>query len=457
MAGKVVWLRDEKGNPYLPTKPQEEFLTSKAPFTCFLGGVGAGKTTAGCVKLILHALCRPNSIWVVGRYSYKELYTTTWAILKSLMPKVAIKNILDSPQHMAMHLWNGATIWGWNLSNWKNITGLGLSGAYIDEITELPDNSVVMELYRRLRHPSGPNHFWGTGTPNGMDWVFDLFVGQEDPEHELTIAPTDTNPHLPPLYYSRLDRIMSEEMKRQFLRAEFLTLQGQILHNFSRSIHCLESFQIPRHWTRVRGIDPGYAQDPACCLWAAVDEAGNRFFTDEGWYEKVLAKDVATDIVARGGGPYDWTVLDPTASRQNEETGKTTEDLYREGGLSGMISGDNRMNPSIDVLLNLLAIDPTRVHPITGVPGSPALFIFEDKCPHLVQQFQQWRWGPRGKPKPGEDHAIDPARYILMAGPQAAKAPLEAATHPAFRAFFESLAGRDENGGFPVLGNERAA
>lgn len=451
---REVWIRDEKGNPFVPGDEQEAFITSQVPFTCLLGGMGGGKTTAGCAKLVLHALCRPNSRWLVGRYSYKELYTTTWEMLKTLMPRACIQTLLESPQHMVMRLWNGATIWGWNLSNWKNLTSLQLSGAYVDEVTELPDPAPIIQLYGRLRYGDGPHFFWGTGTPNGMDWVYDMFWANADEEHQLFVVRTDQNPHLPARYYDRLYNVMSEEMRAQFLRAEFLTLKGQILHNWRDDFHFIPPFPIPPHWTKVRAIDPGYSTDPACCLFGAVDPEGNLFVYDECWFEKTLIRDQAREILSRDKGPFDWTQIDPQAARETEESGKSTIDLYREHGIEGLHSADNRINASIDVLLDLLAWDDSRIHPLTGQPGSPGVFVF-DTCPNLRREVIGWRWGPRGKPVDKDDHAISALRYLVMGRPQPARAVIETATHPAYRAFFEHLANAESGRGRePVLGNE---
>ena len=56
---------------------QQAFLDSEARFSFYVGGVGAGKTTAGALRALAHALDYPGSLGLIGAPTYPMLRDTT--------------------------------------------------------------------------------------------------------------------------------------------------------------------------------------------------------------------------------------------------------------------------------------------------------------------------------------------------------------------------------------------
>lgn len=450
------WIRSPDGKILLPTPPQLEFLRSPACFRAFLGGVGAGKSTTGAYETARVLLERPGSTVLVGRWSYKELSHTSWDTLIRLLPRAVIRGVASSNTNMAVRLVNGSTALGWNLQNWLRLTSLNLDAAWIDEVTELPDAAPYMEVCRRLRGPMGPHRLWVTGTPAGLDWIWDLYVKENKPDHHYVHAPTRTNAaHLPVEYENRLRSVLSPEEKLRFLEAQFNAFGGQIFWNWDEDVHVVEPFPIPEHWPKYRGLDPGYAQDPAACILVTVDEDGNHYVIDEFYERGKLIREQAKEILRMSKGyRVEYTAYDPSANKRSDETGTTQIDVYRNHGIHPCRMGDSRADPMIEVVRDMLAVDAARLHPLSLRAGSPQLFVFKP-CTWIRHEFAAWRWGKNNRPMEANDHALKALMYLISTRPAPAVS-LEARTpNPQWGQFWEGVA--EEATSEDVIGNERRA
>lgn len=120
---------------------------------------------------------------------------------------------------------------------------------------------------------------------------------------------------------------------------------------FSREIHVIEPFEIPKHWRRWMAVDNGYS-DPFAWYWFAVDEDGQVYvyreysrtrdeekvyYTDQG----KMVKQLSTYTELENGQPVekiekiDYIVagLDAWNTHHRDQSGKSLIDYYREGGI----------------------------------------------------------------------------------------------------------------------------
>lgn len=454
-----LWVRAPDGRPYIPTERQKAFFASEAKYASFVGGVGSGKTLTGAVWLALTALTRKPThpgVFLVGRMTYGELQKTSWDMLKRVMPAECILSLTESPQNMQMTLRNGAIIYGWNLSNWENMASLTLDGWWIDEVTEVREREVYDHLCARLRGPAGPRKGRCTGTPNGFDWVFDEFVRNARPGvTECIIAKTTENPHLPLDYLMDLDR-KDPDWKARFIDAQFTQFSGQVLHAWDEATHVVDPIDIPRHWNRYRGVDPGFATDPAACLWAACDEEGRIVLYDE-FYEKgkVIREQVAAILDKSAGDRFQFTVIDPQAAQKNMETGKEQIDLYRENGLDPIQKGDGRKTAAIAMLNDLLHPHEERTypswHPKAGQSPAPGLYVTRN-CYHTREEVRSWRFDKRGNPEDKDDHLVACARFVVMANPQRSQSTDSPEMNAQWQRFFAEQMARETADDLPLIG-----
>lgn len=453
-------IRALDGRMYDPNPSQRQFFRnlndSACRYTWYAGGMGAGKTLTGCVALALEMLRRPRGRFVIGRWAYRELLTTTWDTLCRIMPRAMIVARNESPANMMLALRNGAICYGWNLSNWKNLASLNLDGFYCDELHEVKDPNVWFQLCARLRGTVGPLKGWGTGTPAGRDWAYQLFVEGHHPDHRLVRAPTRENlAHLPPDYEAGLRRIYTPEMASRFLDADFSEWEGLVLASFREAQNTIDDFPLPSHWNRFRAIDPGYGQDPAACLWGATDEEGNLYLYDE-WKErgKVIREQAEAIHLKTGGAHVEWTVIDPSSRRRNDETGRAAIDLYRSYDLP-CEPAENRIEASIHLLNNMLSPDPERIYPDRHAradqSGAPQIYFLRRGTAKLREEIRHWLWDG-DKPTDKDNHLIDCLRYLALRKPhpsfRAARRPQEAG----WKSFWEGIGSEAAAGDLPLIG-----
>jgi phage terminase large subunit len=66
------------------TKSQQAFVDSDAPFSLLVGQAGAGKTVAGCAKVLKWALEKPNQFGLVCGKHYLNLMDSTYKKFKEM-------------------------------------------------------------------------------------------------------------------------------------------------------------------------------------------------------------------------------------------------------------------------------------------------------------------------------------------------------------------------------------
>lgn len=433
------------GRVYQPSEAQAGFHASPAKYRWLCGGMGGGKTLAGCFEALATALTYPGSVGAVCRYGFRELRMTTWDTLKKIIPNDMLAGpMLESNQMMLMRIrapgGRVSLVYGLNGSDWETLTSLNLDWWYVDEVQQYPNDDVWKQLCGRLRGPVGPLKGWATGTSAGRNWTWRRFVSSDrKPNHEYFITRTKDNIFLPKGYEKGLRRENSKEWAARFLDAEFNEYIGNILHQWSDAVHVLEPFPIPPNWPRFRGVDPGML-DPTACLWAAADEAGNLFVYQEYYQMGRTIKEQAEEITrATGEQKIEWTAIDPAVRQRSDESGRSRFDMYGEAGLQGLVIGNNDIRASIAELQDLLRVDPLRMHPISGQEGSPKMFVFRT-CYNLRREISEWVYKENGRPLDGNDHAISALRYLVMNRPHAAEGKIRRPRSKAFERFFRQIA-----------------
>ena len=84
-----------------------------------------------------------------------------------------------------------------------------------------------------------------------------------------------------------MKNIYSDEFAKQEIYGDFIAFEGLVYKEFSRVVHVIDSFEIPEHWRRVRGIDFGF-KNPFVCLFCALDEDNRLYIYDEHYYREKL-------------------------------------------------------------------------------------------------------------------------------------------------------------------------
>jgi phage terminase large subunit len=240
---------------------------------------------------------------------------------------------------------------------------------------------------------------WITTTPNGFNWVYDVFAAEVRKNYRYFRASTRDNYHLPPDYIEDLLANYSEEFAAQEVDGNFVASEGLIYKEFNAGVHVCDPFTIPMHWRRVRAIDYGYT-NPFVCLWSAIDEDGRLVIYDEYYRRRDLIENHARKIKERKGR-FMWTVADHSAQENAE--------MQNQGVPT--VNANKQVRAGIQKVKARLKVQGD---------GRPRLRVFST-CVNTIKEFGSYHWpeGSQGKNEHEEpvkeyDHAMDALRYTAM-------------------------------------------
>jgi hypothetical protein len=228
---------------------QREFVNTPLRYSGYFGGIGAGKTFSGILRgLQLSQQKKPEG----ALYGPRGMITATNypnlmdAVLPQFFEIVEGTDLLIryEVQRKIAHLKNDAQIYFRSLDDPNNIRGVELAWFFIDEGRNVDRRSWDI-LIGRLRQKGYDHKGWVCSTPNGWDWMWQLF--HEDspdklPQAQWYGAPTDLNrDNLPEGYVEDLALSYHGDWYRQEVLGEFVGLMaGAVFPHWVPSKYAVE-------------------------------------------------------------------------------------------------------------------------------------------------------------------------------------------------------------------------
>lgn len=224
---------------------QGRFLASRAQFAGLFGGIGSGKSTAGCFWALVKALRNPRCLGLVAANSYRQLHDATRRTFETLLRRYGVPYRFHAGD-LAFRLGNGAEVLCRSLENYDLLRGVELGWFYLDELRDTRFEAWCV-VKGRLRSPNvDAREGRVTSSPNGFNWMHDEFVRKpSDPataaeyaNHEAIFARTADNHHLPGDYVEALRASYDPRLAAQELDGRFVnTTAGRLYHAFERAAH----------------------------------------------------------------------------------------------------------------------------------------------------------------------------------------------------------------------------
>ena len=280
------------------------------------------------------------------------------------------------------------------------IRGLGLVGAYCDELTTWPESYWLM-LLSRLSEP-GAKLFATTNPDYPSHWLKADYLDKAG-EIDLYRARfrLDDNTELPAEFIHNITQSYTGLWRKRYIDGEWIAAEGAVYGDvWNPDVHIVATLPEMRR------------------VWAAVD-----YGTGNPFVELVigLGSDDRLYVIAEwrwdGRGPRgqlaasqyrqkleawhlklgrapQWVYVDP------EEAGFRIE--LRQNGWKGVAQADNSVVEGIRLVTDLLAKDKLRVH---------------ESCVGLIDEFPGYVWDPdatEDKPIKADDHSLDALRYGIL-------------------------------------------
>lgn len=354
-----------------------------------VGGIGSGKSYAGCVKALLRASER-KTLGMVTAPTYGMLRDAT---LRTFM-ELARDFVTDFyKSEMLVTLVNGSEILFRSADNPDRLRGPSLHWWMGDEAA-MYDRAVWPIMIGRLRADGQAGDAFVATTPRGRNWLY-----ERQGEIRLFRARTRDNPYLDPEFVRSLEASYTGQFAAQELDGEFVAFEGLVYQEFDRARHIQP--QAGPFVRYVAGVDEGYT-NPAVILVAGVDGDGRVHLVEEFYQRRVLQADVVAEA-ARLRREYriEDFIIDPSAAGLSAD--------FKRQGLP-VRPAKNDVMPGIQAVKAALA---------TAGDGRPRLTL-SPSCANTVAEMESYAWkehrtaGFRDEPEKVNDHALDALRYILM-------------------------------------------
>ncbi len=334
---------------------QKEFCLATNKYICYGGARGGGKSHVSRIKMCLLALNYSGIQILLLRRTLKELRENHVLQLQKLL-----KNIAVYKENTKEFLFpNGSRIVLGYCDNEKDVLqyqGQAYEVIVLEEATHFTE--FQFQTLTESNRMSGnmveqfkPRMYF-TCNPGGVGhmWVKRLFIdrdykGKEKPEdYKFIPSLVYENKYLmerDPGYVEALENL-PEDRKQAMLYGNWDVFDGQFFREFKRSVHVIESFQMPEHWNRYIAID--YGLDMFAVLFIAIDTKGKAYVYNEIHKPNLIVSEARQTLKSiMRHYRYKYIYAPPDLWNRNRDTGKSTAELFWEGGIDLTKASNNRI------------------------------------------------------------------------------------------------------------------
>lgn len=378
-------------------KQQQFLLDPLHRINLLTGSVRSGKTWISLVKWAMWVRQRPLTelFMMVG----KTRETLEFNCLQ-LLEELTGGNFMHSPKSNVGWLYgHEVRLLGANDEKAAaKIKGSTLAGAYIDELTEIPESFYKMTLSRlsvegaillATTNPESPNSY-----------VYNDIVMNDLLDCKVTNFLLEDNIFLPPSYIENIKREYTGVFFKRYILGEWAIAEGLVYPHFDNVVPTE-----PRQYSRyVVSMDYGTMNPTAMILWGqkgltwyAVNEyyysgrESNNPLTDEQYYAELerLCADVP-----KNGLEKTTMIIDPSAA-------SFIATVYAHKRFK-VRKADNSVLDGIRRTASAL---------------SARKILFNDCCENTIAEFGLYAWDDRAVEDTvikDNDHAMDAVRYFVM-------------------------------------------
>ena len=334
---------------------QKEFCLATNKYICYGGARGGGKSHVSRIKMCLLALNYNGIQILLLRRTLKELRENHVLQLQKLLKDIAVYK--ESTKEFLFP--NGSRIKLGYCDNEKDVLqyqGQAYEVIVLEEATHFTEFQfqTLTESNRmsgNMKEPFNPRMYF-TCNPGGVGhlWVKRLFI---DKDYTPTENPDDYK-FIPSLVfenkyimerdpnYVKVLENLPEDRKQAMLYGNWDIFDGQFFKEFKRSVHVIEPFQIPEHWNRYIAMD--YGLDMFAVLFIAIDTKGKAYVYNEIHKPNLIVSEARQTLKSiMRHYKYKYIYAPPDLWNRNRDTGKSTAELFWEGGLDLTKASNNRI------------------------------------------------------------------------------------------------------------------
>lgn len=339
---------------YKPTEKQERFMEASAPFVCYGGARGGGKSWGLDFKCACLAKAWPGIQIIIIRQTQKDVKLNHKIPLVKMIGSSATWSETD----LCFNWGNGSVIkFGYcdTEEDLEHLQGQNFQIVCLDEATQFTESQFnILCAICRGGKPNWPHRVYLTCNPGGVGhgWVKRLFV---DRQYTKAETPDDyvfiqsfvwDNPHNGDRYKHMLE-LLPEDLKSGWLNGQWDSITGQFFSEWRPKIHVISPEQIPANARRYFVMD--YGLDMLAAYWIAVMPEGNAVVYRELYdgkdldgHQGLIVSEAAKSILAleEPGENIYMRIAPPDLWSTNRSTGKTQAEEFAEHKLT-LTKADN--------------------------------------------------------------------------------------------------------------------
>lgn len=176
------------------------------------------------------------------------------------------------------------------------------------------------------------------------------------------------------------------------LYGDWDVFEGQYFPEFSRDIHVVEPFVIPKEWNRYLSID--YGLDMLACIWFAIDKDNNAYAYKELHESGLIISEAAKKILeVNGDDDVIKRYAPPDLWNKRQETGQSAYDVFKENGVKLHKSKNDRVLGWYSVK-EYLKVTEVKDEQTGDLKKSAKLKIFTN-CRNLINYIPQIQYDKR--------------------------------------------------------------
>lgn len=333
---------------------QKEFCKATNKYICYGGSRGGGKSHVSRIKMCLLALNYSGIQILLLRRTLKELRENHILQLQKILKGIA--TFKETTKEFIFP--NGSRIVLGYCDNERDVLqyqGQAYEVIVLEEATHFTEFQfqTLTESNRmsgNMKQDFIPRMYF-TCNPGGVghQWVKRLFIdkdyrGTERAEDYLFIPSLvfenkyimEHDPN-----YVRVLENLPEDRKQAMLYGNWDIFDGQFFPEFDRRIHVIEPFDIPDTWNRYIALD--YGLDMFAVIFVAIDTKGKAYIYNEIHKSDLIvseARQVLKSYMRKE--KYKDIYAPPDLWNRNRDTGKSTMEMFLEGGIVFNKASNNR-------------------------------------------------------------------------------------------------------------------
>jgi hypothetical protein len=396
---------------YRPPKTVEAFmLDDKHLVRCIVGPVGSGKSMGCIMELLRRARAQKpdangvrNTRFALIRNTLQQLRTTVLADVQQYLQPMIRYFVTDSTIQIRADMEDGTVV----KSDWvmipldtredvRRLLSMQLTGAWINEVREVPFDIMSALLERLGRFPSklngGPTWYGLIADSNPWDVdspYHEALVLNPDSKWKLYHQPSGVSPeaenleNLPDGYYENAMSGSTEERIATQIRSEWGTSnagQAVFRRSFDANTH-VKTMDAVINPMRPVLIAMDFGRTP-CALLGQVDTYGRylifeELVTDDMGLHQMLSERLRPRLMMEPyAGKRCYVVADPAGAQRSQHSEETAFDVLKSHGFLAYPGLTNDIPPRLLAVEKLLR---------QQIMGQPALQISREGCPVLIR------------------------------------------------------------------------